>query len=115
MTQNIDGRGWKFLTPYCTTEYDDKDFIYPIPGPGEKWGPWIAHPTPAMPDGADCGPGRLHIMNKLDAKYAHHNWWPWFVEYRGAIGRSDEKTGVRELRLRRVTRRVFWQIGRAHV
>jgi hypothetical protein len=51
-------------------------------------------------------------MNKLSAKYSPNNWWVWFCEYRGVIGRSDEKTGVRELRLRRVTKRVFWRIIR---
>ena len=105
-------RGWKFLTPYGATEYNRKETLYPLPQPGEKWGPWIKHPEPAEPDGCDCGAGRFHVMRKLDACYAPTNWWPWFVEWRGSVGKSDEKLGCHELRLRRVPKRVFWKIIR---
>ena len=112
MREQVDGRGWKFLTPYGSTQYQGDEFYYPLPQPGDKWGAWIRHPTPAEPDGEDCGPGRLHVMNILSAKYSPHNWWVWFCEYRGVIGQSNEKTGVRELRLRRVNNKVFWRIIR---
>ena len=108
----IDGRGFKFLNGYNATTYTGKDFIYPVPGPGEKWGPWFLHPEPAEPDGDDCGAGRIHIMKKLDARYAPNHWWPWFCEYRGVIGESDEKLGAKEIRLRRITESVFWKIIR---
>ena len=105
-------KGWKFLTPYCTTQYEGIEFIYPVPGLSEKWGPWFAHPAPAAPDGNDCGPGRIHLMRKLSAVYAPINWWPWYAEGRGLVGESDEKFGVCEVRLRRVPQRVFWRIIR---
>ena len=109
---NADGRGFKFLNGYNATTYDENDFIYPVPGPNEKWGAWFAHPDPAKPDGNDCGAGRLHVMRKLDAAYAPTNWWPWFCEYRGVIGESEEKLGVREIRLRRIPQHIFWKIIR---
>ena len=106
----IDGRGFKFLNGYNATTHKGNDFVYPVPGPGEKWGAWFAHPEPSEPDGKDCGPGRIHVMKKLDTSYAPTNWWPWFCEYRGVIGESDEKLGVREIRLRRIPQKVFWKI-----
>ena len=109
---NADGRGFKFLNGYNATTHDGKDLVYPVPAPDEKWGSWFAHPKPAEPDGKDCGEGRLHVMKKLDASYAPDNWWVWFCEYRGVIGESSEKLGVREIRLRRITRKVFWKIVR---
>jgi hypothetical protein len=111
-TDTYDGNGWKFLTPWGSTQYNEGEFFYPLPAPGEKWGAWIAHPEPVKPDGKDCGPGRLHVMRRLSAKYAPRTWWPWYVQYRGVVGESDEKVGARELRLRRVPARVFWRIIR---
>jgi len=111
--ETYDGIGWKFLSPNCTTEYQGVEFAYPTPAPGKVWSEWFAHPNPALADGYDCGPGRLHVMRKLDARYAPKPaWWPWFVQYRDVIGSSVEKVGVRELRLRRVNKHTFWRIIR---
>jgi len=107
-----DGRGFKFLNGYNATTHEGNDFVYPVPGPGEKWGPWFAHPSPTEPDGEDCGAGRIHVMKKLDARYAPSNWWPWFCEYRDVTGESEEKAGVREIRLRRISQHTFWKIIR---
>ena len=99
----------KFLTPDLCTYYDDKPFPYPAPAPGEKWGPWFEHPDPAEPDGQACGPGRLHGMKSLNVCYAPKPWWPWWVEWSGLIGEDSEKVAVRYMRLRRITRPVFWK------
>ena len=105
--------GWKFLNPSGSTEYAGEETFYPLPQPGEKWGPWFRHPTAAeTEDGQDCGPNGYHVMLKLSANYAPRNWWPWFVQARGVIGSSAEKMRVQELRLRRVNQRVFWRIIR---
>ena len=112
MKMKADGRGFKFLNSYNATTHEGNDFVYPVPPPGEKWGPWFPHPEPAEPDGEDCGAGRIHVMKKLDARYAPTQWWPWFCEYRGVIGESDEKLGVREIRLRRISQKIFWKIIR---
>ena len=106
------GYGFKFLNPYGATEYDGNDFIYPLPAPDQKWSDWVEHPDPVEPDGNDCGEGRLHVMNTLSAQYAPSNWWPWFCEWEGIIGASEEKVGVRRLRLRRINKRAFWKIIR---
>ena len=98
----------KFLTPDLCTYYD-KPFPYPAPAPGEKWGPWFEHPDPAEPDGQACGPGRLHGMKSLNVCYAPKPWWPWWVEWSGLIGEDSEKVAVRYMRLRRITRPVFWK------
>lgn len=103
------GYGWIFLTPYGTTQYRDQEFVYPLPVPGEKWGPWFAHPEPAKPDGNDYGLRRLRVMKRLSANYAPDSWWPWFVQWRGMIGEGMEKVDVQELRLRRVPQKVFWK------
>ena len=107
--------GFKFTTGALTTESEEYgSFEYPAPYPGEKWSAWFAHPSPCEPDGCDCGPGRIHVMNKLDARYAPSGWWPWFVRYdkRDVIGRSDEKTGVRAIQMRRIRPKVFHKIAR---
>ena len=106
------GYGWKFLNPYGATERGGVETLYPLPRPAEKWGPWFTHSNPCAPDGDDCGPGRWHVMKRLDACYAPEDWWVWFAEYRGVIGESQEKVGVRELRLRRVSIRVFARLLR---
>ena len=106
------GYGFKFLNPYGATQYNNEDFLYPLPLPDQKWGEWIEHPDPAEPDGNDCGPGRLHVMLRLSAQYAPNDWYPWFVEWEGLIGESNEKCGVRRLRLRRITTKAFHKIIR---
>lgn len=103
--------GWKLLGPYGATEYDGEETIYPLPGPGEKWGPELSHPDPVT-DGNDCGPGRYHIMCRLDARYAPAGWWPWFARGKDIAGRSSEKVGIHHISLRRVPKRVFWRIVR---
>jgi len=119
----MNGYGWKFLTPWGSTEgYDTLGIArkrgqtaatyYELPRPGQKWSEWQVHPQPDAPDGEDCGRGRWHVMKRLDARYAPKSWWPWFAEYRGVIGESEEKAGVSELRLRRVRPEVFWRIAR---
>ena len=113
MTQNnIMGYGWKFLTPWMTTIYNGVETGYPSPAPGKKWSEWMTHPEPSEPDGEDCGKGRYHVMNKPSADYAPRQWWIWFVQYRGVIGQSNEKVGVRELRLCRVPALSFWHMIR---
>ena len=103
--------GWKFLNPYGATVHFGTETLYPLPRPGEKWGPWFEHPEPVT-DGQDCGPGRYHVMRRLDARYAPANWWPWYAQAEGLAGESAEKYGCHRLRLRRVTCRVFWRIIR---
>ena len=109
--------GWKFLTPYGTTEYDDQLFCYNLPLADEKYGAPTSHPDALKTFDTDnnCGPGRLHLMNKLDARYAPKGaWWPWFARYKtpDLVSKSDEKVGVTSLELRRVTKRAFWRMIR---
>ena len=105
------GYGFKFLAPCGATEYKGKPFYYNLPQAGEKWSAPTKHPEPAAPDDNDCGPGRLHVMNGLDAKYAPDNWWPWYARYAisDIIGSSGEKIGVSKLELRRIEKGVFWK------
>ena len=114
--------GFKFLTPWGSTldrwpdgskdkrHGQEAETVYPLPAPGEKWGPWFEHPNPAEPDGDDCGPGRWHVMKRPSARYAPRTWWVWYAECRGIVGESNEKFGCTEMRLRRITRRVFWRM-----
>jgi len=101
--------GFKFLDPSCCTYHNGKAYAYPVPVPGEKWGPWFKHPEPAEPDGDDCGPGGWHIMKRLNASYAPRNWWPWAAQGRGLVGESNQKARVHEVRIRRISRYVFWR------
>jgi hypothetical protein len=114
--------GFKFLNALGATEGRDMPgaphkrgqnpaTYYPLPQPGEKWGAMLTHPEPEF-DHADCGSGRFHIMNKLDARYAPANWWPWFARGCGVAGSSDEKTGVVSIQLRRIRPEVFWRMMR---
>ena len=106
---------WKFLTPNGATEYQNKEFFYNLPEVGEKWGKPTMHPNPLQePDGADCGSGGLHIMNRFDARYAPAaNWWPWYARPVGLVlGESSEKTRAQGVELRRVRKPVFWRMIR---
>jgi hypothetical protein len=103
------GIGFKFLAPDCCTHYSGQPFAYPVPGPGEKWGPWFEHPAPAEPDGQACGPGRLHIMLGFNTKYAPSTWYPWWAQWSGEIGKDKEKVSVRWCRLRRITQQTLWR------
>jgi len=51
-------------------------------------------------------------MRRLDACYAPKSWRVWFAEARGVVGEDEEKFGAIEVRLRRVTPRVFWRMIR---
>jgi hypothetical protein len=98
---------FKFLDPTGCTYYNDEPFQYNLPQRGQKWSEWTEHPEPAEPDGKACGPGRLHLMPKLDARYAPPNWWPWWAQGRDEVGRDSEKAAFATVRLRRVSPRVF--------
>jgi hypothetical protein len=105
--------GFKFLTPDGATEYDGQRTIYPLPGPDEKWGPELAHPNPAEPDGQDCGPGRYHVMKKPTNPYGPRNWWPWYAQSTAAtVGESNDKFSTTALRLRRISPKVWHRIIR---
>lgn len=108
--------GWKFLTPYGATLHDGKTTIYPLPGPDEKWGPWITHPDKRVEaDGFDCGPGGYHAMQNIDAQYAPAvSWWIWYVQTYEVylLGQSSEKFRARRIRLRRVLPWVFHRMIR---
>lgn len=98
--------GFKFLSPLGGTNEGDKsrEFYYRLPYQGQKWSDWTMHPTPAKPDGADCGYGRLHVMLKPSSMYAPPYGQIWFARWRPdmELGRSQEKAGVTGLQLRRI-------------
>ena len=107
MTDISTGYGFKALDPtgatYPNRRAGSCEMLYALPHPGEKWGPWMEHPNPAIPDGHACGAGRFHIWKKLSGKYGPVNWWPWFVQWENEIGHDNTKIGVTRLRLRRIT------------
>ena len=103
------GLGFKFLDPKGCTEYGGKKFQYKLPK-GRGWGPWNVHPEPAVQDGKDCGPGRLHVMLNLNARYAPPKWRAWYCEFSDIVGGSNEKVGVRMLRLKRMAKQDLWAI-----
>ena len=102
-TAGTTGYGFKALDPTGATYYGSKRFAYPQPRPGEKWGPWFAHPNPAEPDGQECGPGGWHVHKRLSLQYGPPGAYPWFVQWRGLLGEGADKVRVRELRLRVIT------------
>lgn len=109
------GYGFKFLTPYGSTFYKGVDFYYNLPHNNQKWSDWTLHPSPVREkDDLDCGPGRLHVMNRLSAAFAPNNWWVWFVRYEldDIVGQSIEKTGVKRVQLRRINKKTFLKIIR---
>ena len=113
LKKGTDSRMFKFLTPDLATIYDGQRFYYTAPRPGEKWGTPTMHPNPAEPDGQACGPGRLHAMLRLDARYAPSFWWPWWCRGVGReIGRDEEKASFAGLQLRRIEPRAFWKMIR---
>jgi hypothetical protein len=103
------GYGWKALDPTGCTYYDGQEYAYILPRPGEKWGPVNVHPEPAQSDGQDCGVGRFHVHNRPTYLYGPPACWLWYVRYplSAVVGQSDEKTGVTQLQLRRVSRKAF--------
>lgn len=105
--------GFKFLDPTGATYYNGIETVYPLPAPGEKWGPEFVHPNPAEPDGKDCGPGRWHVMKRPSADHAPDSWWPWYVQSTGVIvGESKKKFGTTALRLRRISQKAWHRIIR---
>lgn len=64
---------FKFLDPTGCTYHDGQAFQYNLPQRGQTWGDWTEHPEPAEPDGNACGPGRLHLMKTMSARYAPAN------------------------------------------
>jgi len=99
---------FKFLDPSGCTRYGGQYFVYNLPGSGEKWA-MTRHPNPAEADGKPCGPGRLHLMKGLDARYAPAMWWPWWAKGKGLTGEDDEKAAYTEVHLRRILAPVFWR------
>ena len=109
---------WKFLTPNGSTVYDGVEFVYNLPGRGEKWSEPTMHPDPLdKRDGKDCGPGGLHLMNEINACYAPNNWWIWYARPVGEIlGDSKEKTRCQGVQLRRVSIKLWhWMIRRGYL
>jgi len=104
---------FKFLDGAGCTYYGGAPFEYNLPPDRDsprKRGPWsepTVHPHPAEPDGEPCGPGRLHGMKGLNARYAPLGWQVWWAKGTGIIGQDEEKAGVREMRLRRIDRLAF--------
>lgn len=105
--------GWRFLNAAGGTNPTDKEREHysVLPRPDQRWSDWTEHDNPALPDGKDCGPGRLHVMNSADARYAPVGWYPWYCRWRqeDEIGCSAEKTSVRRYQLRRVRPTVWWR------
>ena len=105
--------GWRFLNAAGGTNPTDKEREHysVLPRPDQRWSDWTEHDNPALPDGKDCGPGRLHVMNSADARYAPVGWYPWYCRWRqeDEIGCSTEKTSVRRYQLRRVRPTVWWR------
>jgi hypothetical protein len=96
---------FKFLDASLATHYKGVETVYPVPAPGEKWGPWLEHPEPVEPDGGDCGPGGYHLMKVCSAEYAPINWWPWWAE----VGESARKARYHRVRLRRISPAVWYR------
>jgi len=108
-------RGFKFLTPRGTTTWDDEEVVYPLPAPYEKWGPTLRHSCPAQPEPdvhSACGPGRFHLMRRLDNKYQKGPWWVWYAKYEKLIAEDEEKLGVDGVRLRHITPRHLFTMAR---
>ena len=105
---------FKFLTPWGTTRYGGQEFVYNLPQVGEKWSrPTFAPNMATVPDGQDCGPGGLHLMNQPSACYAPQSWWPWYARPVGLVlGESSEKMRVQGTELRRILPKVWWRMIR---
>jgi len=128
LTGESEGFGFKILDPTGCTVYRERDGTrivtqYPLPRPGERWGPWFDHPNPAPllhepiqgPEDlaylCACGPGRWHVMRRLDFRYNKHGY-PWFVHWRGLVDADEEKLGVVSLRLRLIDPLVLHRVLR---
>jgi hypothetical protein len=99
---------WKILDPTGATYYGGREFVYNLPGRDQKWAR-TEHPEPATkPDGEECGPGGLHLHNRLSFAYAPNNPWPWWARPAGVVlGDDGDKTRCTAVELRRVSPRLF--------
>jgi hypothetical protein len=106
--------GWKFLDPTGSTYQGKNQFRYVLPRPDEKWGEPTFAPNPITEDdGADCGPGRLHLMRRPTNPYAPRNWWPWYAKAEGVVtAGNSKKFGATSVRLRMVSPKVWHRIIR---
>ena len=98
---------FKFLDPTGCTYHEARAFQYNLPQRGQTWGDWTEHPEPAEPDGNACGPGRLHLMKTMSARYAPANWWPWWAEGDVLVGEDREKASYWRVKLRRISPKAF--------
>lgn len=103
---------YKFLDPMLMTYFQGIGTVYPVPGPGEKWGPWLVHPRDYSPDDMACGPGGFHLMKNLDARYAQIPWGAWYAEGDGLLGEDLEKARFSRVRLRRIPRKTLHRLLR---
>ena len=100
---------FKFLRPDGCTVYRAEDpFKYNLPRRSEKWSAPTRHPGPTRPDGKACGPGRLHLMKHLSARYAGKVWRVWWARGVGKeIGSDNQKAAYEGVQLRRILPRVL--------
>lgn len=112
------GYGWKFTDPDGITRYPGAPlFQYNTQLQKDGWCGWTNHPQPSKYRSTDirataaCGPGRLHVMNRLSNIYAPDEWKVWYVQYNidDVVAVDSEKTGVTRLRLRPVPTRVLFR------
>ena len=99
---------WKFLDPTGCTYYKGEPFVYNLPQRGQKWAR-TEHPEPAEPDGRACGPGRLHLMKSLDARWAPRDWRAWWARGVVLVGEDEDKGSYQAVELRRVSPRALWR------
>lgn len=112
------GYGWKFTDPDGITRYPGATlFQYNTQLQEDGWCGWTNHPQPSKYRSTDirattaCGPGRLHVMNRLSSIYAPDKWKVWYVQYYmdDVVAIDQEKTGVTRLRLRPVPARALFR------
>lgn len=103
---------YKFLDPMLMTHFRNIETVYPVPGPGERWGPWLFHPRDYQPDDMACGPGGFHLMKNLDARYAQVPWGVWYAKGEGLLGEDFEKARFSRVRLRRIPRKTLHRLLR---
>ena len=100
--------GFKALDQTGCTYFEGQAFVYNLPRRGEQWA-LTEHPEPGQFDGNECGPGGLHVHNRLSLEYGPPGSWPWFARYRveAVLGSSEQKTRVTQMELRRIHPRVL--------
>jgi len=105
--------GFKFLDPTGATYYEGKRFQYNLPHRGERFAVTVCPDAIMEPDGEDCGPGGLHLMKYLDARYAPNIWWPWHARGYHVLGQGTEKARVTEIWLRPIAPKMFHRLLRS--